>query len=436
MKFAIKAQSSIATPQDIRLAYMQQTMLPLGNINGSIDVTHAWQLESQIPMAMTLSLPFYLRASIFFFVGCLALFLFPNNKKNEKMDMLSSPLTPTNKESPNVSDHKEFKSSSKLDGIIVVDCDPLRPRGDSVKSKNKLVSRFTRLVKKDDNSSLNESSKKSSQRSKNVLVDTASSELDKSQLHYYSPPETSVKTYDEKSNSIPRVITGQQHQYSDASKVMEVDGDNSTIATNVTGQQQDLIQFTEPVKEVHAESSLEGQNLPSNTRSSNYHDDKSTVTESSKKRGIFRHAKSLKKKLMNPLAKIPVGEKSVEVQQLSDQVEPHADSQGQQLNNLQSSTGAELSAAFKNDFFLLHNDNVSVNKNQPYEIRKSHSFRKTVEDVKSPLDEEASDTKESSPESFDVNVFLGEKPQTFDSTGMERTSVSKFEGNNKYLYSD
>jgi len=44
VKFAIKAQSAIATPQDLKLAYMQQSMLPLGNLS-SLNVALSFSSE-------------------------------------------------------------------------------------------------------------------------------------------------------------------------------------------------------------------------------------------------------------------------------------------------------------------------------------------------------------------------------------------------------
>lgn len=104
MKFAIKAESYIAAPHDIRRAYMQQSMLPLADI-GNYTVA--------APVLQTDDCPFYLKASIYFFVGCFVLFLQPffcgrsqykklpklcrkgTDVTPDKTDRLDSPLSPS-----------------------------------------------------------------------------------------------------------------------------------------------------------------------------------------------------------------------------------------------------------------------------------------------------------------------------------------------------
>jgi hypothetical protein len=124
--------------------------------------------------------------------------------------------------------------------------------------------------------------------------------------------------------------------------------------------------------------------------------------------------------ITNPLAKSHVNEKVIEAQQSSTT----------------ESVGKKSSEAVVQDLITLPVDSASLNETIKYPVRATQSFRKTVEDVKDTIDEDTPDVKDDRTGFFDVNSFLGEKPQTVDSTGMERTSVSKFAGNDKYLYDD
>jgi hypothetical protein len=71
MKFAIKAQSSAATPQDIQLAYLQSGMLPLANLTAEKEMSVIEQLEGEIIFEAMHEFPIYLQISLLFFLGCL-----------------------------------------------------------------------------------------------------------------------------------------------------------------------------------------------------------------------------------------------------------------------------------------------------------------------------------------------------------------------------
>lgn len=95
MKFAIKAQSVIATPQDLKLAYMQQSMLPLGNLS-SLNVALSFSSEmGSAAYVWTASFPLYVMLSFFFFLGSLALFFLPSSVGASNTGELKTPLTPT-----------------------------------------------------------------------------------------------------------------------------------------------------------------------------------------------------------------------------------------------------------------------------------------------------------------------------------------------------
>jgi hypothetical protein len=438
VKFAIKAQSTIATSQDIRLAYMQNTMLQLGNINGTIEFSHAWQLQSQLPLAMTLSLPFYLRASICFFLGCLALYFFPRDvgrkREEENINMLSSPLSPSNAAPTGEWDSWKDSVTTKSDGVIIVDCDPIKSRSISSKIKNNLLQRLKKNTKKNNTVTPPESTKKND---RSEFECNMSNDVGKVQPPPYSAPETSLIP-DEKINSTIKAVADEHNFLACSGKLVEA-GDNSTITTNISEQPLDLINLTEPSMEIPSDINTEGSRLTNfplagfSTYVSSTVEGTSKIQEgdnsytcgSSKKRGVMHHVRSLKKKIFNPVAKASVSDKPFEVQQLSAGV-------------IESeSVGKKQSEDLKQDMMTLPIDNVvSVSENSKYSIRNTQSFRKTVENLKGSLDEDVSDEKEDDSGYFDVNTYLGEKPQTFDSSGMERTSVSKLAGNDKYLYDD
>jgi hypothetical protein len=438
VKFAIKAQSTIATPQDIRLAYMQNTMLQLGNINGTIEFSHAWQLQSQLPLAMTLSLPFYLRASICFFLGCLALYFIPRDfarkKEEDNFKMLTSPLSPSNAAQTEELDSWKQRVTTKADGVIFVDCDPIKCRSTSSKIKNNLLQRLKKNTKKNNTVATPESNKNNDRSSSEVNL---SNHVGEEQPPSYSAHKTSLIP-DEISNSTSKVVAVENNILACSGKPVEA-GDNSTITTNISDQPPDFINSTEPSKAFPSAINTEGSSHTNfllagfSTDVVSTADGSSKIQEgelsynggSSKKRGVMHHVRSLKKKILNPLAKAPASDKPFEVQQLSASVvEPE-------------SVGKKQSEDLKQDMMTLPIDSfVSVNENSRYSVRNTQSFRKTVENLKGALDEDQLDEKEDDTGYFDVNAYLGEKPQTFDSSGMERTSVSKLAGNDKYLYDD
>lgn len=74
MKFAIKAQSSAATPQDIQLAYLQHGMLPLANLTAEREMSVIEQLEGVIIFEAMNAFPIYLQTALLFFLGCLVFY--------------------------------------------------------------------------------------------------------------------------------------------------------------------------------------------------------------------------------------------------------------------------------------------------------------------------------------------------------------------------
>jgi hypothetical protein len=73
-KFAINAQSSAATPQEISLAYRQHGMLQIGNLNYEADMISFKRLEADLPYDIVNNIPLSLQFAIIFFLGSLIFF--------------------------------------------------------------------------------------------------------------------------------------------------------------------------------------------------------------------------------------------------------------------------------------------------------------------------------------------------------------------------
>jgi hypothetical protein len=130
MKFAIKAQSSAATPQDIMLAYRQSSMLPIANLTTEVDITNMKQLESDIVYDAVYAFPLYLQASLIFFLGCLTFYFVPT-KSSSTVSVMNHKRSLLDDESTATADRSEsdgsFSPPNSPSGLIV-NCDPLRPK--------------------------------------------------------------------------------------------------------------------------------------------------------------------------------------------------------------------------------------------------------------------------------------------------------------------
>jgi hypothetical protein len=129
MKFAIKAQSSAATPQDIMLAYRQSSMLPIANLTTEVDITSMKQLESDVIYDAVYAFPLYLQASLIFFLGCLTFYFVPMKSSstmsvNHKRSLLDDESTATADKSESEGSFSPPHSPSGL----IVNCDPFRPK--------------------------------------------------------------------------------------------------------------------------------------------------------------------------------------------------------------------------------------------------------------------------------------------------------------------
>lgn len=129
MKFAIKAQSSAATPQEIMLAYRQSSLLSIANFTMEVDTTNMKQLESDIVYDAVYAFPLYLQASLIFFVGCLTFYFVPTKythavSMNKKRSLLDDESTTTADRSESDGSCNPPHSPSGL----IVNCDPLRPK--------------------------------------------------------------------------------------------------------------------------------------------------------------------------------------------------------------------------------------------------------------------------------------------------------------------
>lgn len=129
MKFAIKAQSAAATPQEIKLAYRQSSMLPIANLTSEADITSIKQLEADIVYDTVYEFPLYLQAAGLFFVGCLTFyFSYPKYTSGTSVNMKKSLL---DDESTGTADRSESDysiSPPQSPSGLEVNCDPLRPK--------------------------------------------------------------------------------------------------------------------------------------------------------------------------------------------------------------------------------------------------------------------------------------------------------------------
>jgi hypothetical protein len=129
MKFAIKAQSSAATPQEIKLAYRQAGMLPIANLTSEVDITSIKQLEADIVYDTVYEFPLYLQAAGLFFIGCLTFyFTYPKYARGMIVTQKKSLL---DDESTGTADRSESDCSispPQSPSGLVVNCDQLRPQ--------------------------------------------------------------------------------------------------------------------------------------------------------------------------------------------------------------------------------------------------------------------------------------------------------------------
>jgi hypothetical protein len=88
MKFAIKAQSSAATPQDIQLAYLQHGMLPLANLTAEREMSFIEQLEGEIIFEAIHEFPIYWQITFLFFLGSLLFYTLTNKCCPKRQYML------------------------------------------------------------------------------------------------------------------------------------------------------------------------------------------------------------------------------------------------------------------------------------------------------------------------------------------------------------
>lgn len=121
MKFAIKAKSSVASPQEIKLAYRQSGMLPVASITNQLEMTGLKEVEAEFLSAP----PKYLELAVLIFLGCVTFYFIPTGsagsvqKKNPLLDDGS-----TGTEDRSGSDYSNSPPLSPSG--IIVDCDPMR----------------------------------------------------------------------------------------------------------------------------------------------------------------------------------------------------------------------------------------------------------------------------------------------------------------------
>lgn len=73
---------------------MQQTMLPLRNLNGTLGTSSSLSEMESAAYVWTASFPLYVTASFIFFIGSLVLFFLPFNSRSSNTSELKTPLTP------------------------------------------------------------------------------------------------------------------------------------------------------------------------------------------------------------------------------------------------------------------------------------------------------------------------------------------------------
>jgi hypothetical protein len=123
MKFAIKAKSSVATPQEIKLAYRQSGMLPVANITNQLEMTGIREIQAEFLNAP----PKYLELAVLIFLGCVTFYFIPassGGSMRKKNALLDDGSTGTEERSGS-----DYSNSPPLSPSgIIVDCDPLRPK--------------------------------------------------------------------------------------------------------------------------------------------------------------------------------------------------------------------------------------------------------------------------------------------------------------------
>lgn len=123
MKFAIKAKSSVATPQEIKLAYRQSGMLHVANITNQLEMTGIKEIQAEFLNAP----PKYLELAVLIFLGCVTFYFIPvssGGSMRKKGILLDEGSTGTEERSGS-----DYSNSPPLSPSgIIVDCDPLRPK--------------------------------------------------------------------------------------------------------------------------------------------------------------------------------------------------------------------------------------------------------------------------------------------------------------------
>ena len=377
MKFAIKAGSSIATPQEIKLAYMQQSMLPLGDFNETASLSGTsslLQLESEIPYVLNDSLPLYVKASVAFFLGSMILYLIPKSfgKRSDKKNMLKSPLSAATEDSdPWNSSPKKYSDGAVADGIIVVDCDPMR--------RPKKNTNRSRRISPLQNGQFSASNNVNSQdfNSKND-GESASIGASKDQYGDYTPP-ASLKNISNQS-----LVPSETETASGTESLMNSE-DNSTIGSTLSGQK--------------AEPSVE---VP-------------------------------KRKAMNVLAMNPVGETVFEVQQQPEL--NRMDSLEQNRGNIDIPSSRTMDEpSFQQSLAILRSLSEAEALNPNNQERPPESFKYYMAEILNPSSkDDVIAAKETT--SFDVDIVAG-KNDSYDSNGMTHTSLAKTDNHDRFFYSD
>jgi hypothetical protein len=123
MKFAIKARSSVASPQEIKLAYRQLGMLPVASITNQLEMTGLKEIEAEFLSAP----PKYLELAVLIFLGCVTFYFIPTGSPGsmrQKNMLLDDGSTETQDRSGS-----EYSNSPPLSPSgIIVDCDPMRAK--------------------------------------------------------------------------------------------------------------------------------------------------------------------------------------------------------------------------------------------------------------------------------------------------------------------
>ena len=392
MKFAIKADSSIATPQEIKLAYMQQGMLPLGNFNDTASLSGTsslLQLESEIPYVLNESLPLYVKASVAFFLASVILYLMPKRfgKRSDEKNMLKSPLSAATEDSdPWDYSPKKYSDSVKADGVIVVDCDPMR----------KITNR-SRRISSTPNDIFFASNNDNSQDLVHSKNDEYSASIDASigQYHEYAPPASiENKTYE---SLVPNATTSEQKETS-----MQL----NTILSNEMGNASDNTVKSEDNSAI--DSILSGQKAEPSAEVS-------------------------KRKVMNVLAMNPVGETYFEAQQHPELNRMDSFKQNENNSKLPSSRSTDEST-FQQNMAILRSLSEAETLNPKNQDRPPESFKYYMTEIASPaLDDDVIAEKETS--SFDVDIVAG-KNDSYDSVGVTHIRLAEANNHDKFFYSD